>query len=321
MTIKQVLQKTGFTHYKEEDFTARSIELRHGSEAVLWVHNLSGHGILDPSYWADDKYYQEEYRKEFSAFSKGHKVKSDEHFKIFKNLNKKQFKQFSKHLKSNTNYIEVGCSFGGVFDHVVNFGAKEFVAIEPNREDADYLKHKYPSAKVINSVFEDVNIENNHYDVFASFEVLEHAHSPRKFLEKANNILKKGSILHLEVPNHYDVLLSCYRNINYDGFYYHKAHIHYFTPESLKELCVECGFDGDVTSFLMYPFFNHVYWHHNKGPQTNAREALNLPVPTCGDTEVQKKINTFYKNTEERYEELINENMLGDCLVFQGVKK
>ena len=44
---------------------------------------------------------------------------------------------------------------------------------------------------------------------------------------------------------------------------------------------------------------------------------LNTPIPTDSISE----INNFYVDVENRYEELINKNMLGDCLVFQGTKK
>ncbi len=122
------------------------------------------------------------------------------------------------------------------------------------------------------------------------------------------------------MPNHDDVLLSTYKNSSYQEFYYHKAHIHYFTKDSLLLLCRECGFDGRVISFLMYPFFNHVWWHQNHKPQSSAGVALSTPVPTDGNTALEKEINNFYKKVEKEYEALINANMLGDCLIFQGRK-
>lgn len=68
----------------------------------------------------------------------------------------------------------------------------------------------------------------------------------------------------------------------------------------------------------MYPFFNHVWWHQNHKPQSSAVTALSTPVPTDGNTPTQIAINDFYKKVEKDYETLINANMLGDCLIFQG---
>jgi len=70
----------------------------------------------------------------------------------------------------------------------------------------------------------------------------------------------------------------------------------------------------------MYPFFNHVYWVQNSGPQATAALALSLPKSTSLSTNIQKKINNFYQDVEEQYEQLINSNGVGDCLIFKGIK-
>ena len=170
-------------------------------------------------------------------------------------------------------------------------------------------------------MFEETELNNNYYDVLVAFEVLEHTISPKSFLKKANEVLIDGGAITIEVPNHDDVLLSCYDSSTYEKFYYHKAHIHYFTPQSLVELCSDCGFIGKSYSFLMYPFFNHVYWAQNNKPQGSAYVALDTPIPTDGKSEINKEINDFYKKVELEYEKIINKNNVGDCLIFKGIKK
>tara|TARA_R110000851_G_scaffold152139_4_gene293642 strand:+ start:1576 stop:2541 length:966 start_codon:yes stop_codon:yes gene_type:complete len=319
---KELLETVGLGHFKESDFSAKEVILRSGKSTKVWVHGPTGHGVLDSENWMEDDYYEEDYREEFSGDSKGKNIESERHFKMFRDLNKRQFEQFSEHLDSETSLLEIGCSFGGVVDYVVDFGIRTHHAVEPNKKDALYVREKYQNVKVHNSLLEDAGLAKNSFDIAVSFEVLEHTISPRDFLLKAKDCLKKDGLIHIEVPNHYDVLLSCFKEeINYNTFYYHKAHIHYFTPESLKSLCEECGFSGEVTSFLMYPFFNHVYWLQNQGPQPTATQALSLPLPTEEKTEAQKQINDFFRSAEAEYENLINLHKLGDCIVFQGVKR
>ena len=79
------------------------------------------------------------------------------------------------------------------------------------------------------------------------------------------------------------------------------------------------GFEGHISSFLMYPFFNHVWWSQNHGPQDCAFSALSTPKP-ADNSPAGKTINDFYKRTELEYERMINEYALGDCLIFQGRK-
>ena len=319
---KLVLEKVGFSHYNADDFYSKKVKLRKGKSTTVWVHKYSGHGILDPENWVPDSYYDEEYREEFSANYDGKKNQTDKHFETFKELNKKQFDFFSDLLNKDTKFLEIGPSHGGILDLVIQKNIRSYDVVEPNKNDSQYLKDKYPDAVVHDCLLEDTKLLKNNYDVAVSFEVLEHVLNPKKFLAKIHQSLRQKGNLILEVPNHDDVLLSCYDpEINYKDFYYHKAHIHYFTATSLEEICKISGFSGEVKSFLMYPFFNHVFWHHNSGPQAHASLALQTPVPTLANTKQQIKINDFYKKVQDDYEEMINTNFIGDCLLYRGIKK
>ncbi len=318
---KEFLARVGFSHYNAEDFESKNIVLRGGQEAILWVHSISGHGILDSKFWVGGEYYQEGYRSEYSAQSAGSKVTPEEHRSIYRELNEKQFAQFADHLTPETRYLEIGCSFGGVLKRVADFGVDACHGVEPNEEDVQFVQKLCPGSKVFNSVVEDLELDPEYYDVVASFEVLEHMVSPGSILKKVAGVMKKNGLINIEVPNHKDLLLSSYKNNSYENFYYHKAHIHYFTKESLSKLLEVCGYDGAVSSFLMYPFFNHVFWHQNSGPQSSAQVALTTPKPASEEAVAGMAINDFFAQVEKKYEELVNRHMVGDCLVYQGRKR
>jgi 2-polyprenyl-3-methyl-5-hydroxy-6-metoxy-1,4-benzoquinol methylase len=318
---KDLLARVGFSHYCAEEFESKKIVLRSGQEAVLWVHADSGHGILDPRFWVGSDYYQEDYRSEYSAESAGAKVKPEEHRNIYCDLNERQFALFANHLSRDTRYLEIGCSFGGVLKRVADFGVDTCHGIEPNEEDAQFVQKACSQSRIFNATFEELNLESEYYDVVASFEALEHMVSPGSTLQKVSGVMKKNGFIIIEVPNHRDLLLSCYENIGYENFYYHKAHIHYFTKESLSRLFEACGFVGAVSSFLMYPFFNQVFWHQNRGPQTSAEIALATPKPASNDSVAGTEINKFFAQVEQDYENLVNRHGVGDCLVYQGRKQ
>ena len=50
---KYFLERVGLSHYSKEEFGPKNIVLRGGQKAILWVHMISGHGILDPKFWVD----------------------------------------------------------------------------------------------------------------------------------------------------------------------------------------------------------------------------------------------------------------------------
>ncbi len=314
---KNMLAMVGFDHTCQDDYFPKPVTLRYGRDATVWVHNQTGHGILDSEFWHSEDFYESQYREEFSAKS-GTKTAPAEHLRIYNELNEKQFCCFSQHLNKETKYLEIGCSFGGILNRVARV-VDVCHGVEANKEDVAFLYQQNKKAKIFNTTFEKAELQKDFYDIAVSIEVLEHTFSPRDFLVKCFSVLKPGGILHLEVPNHNDILLSTYKEIGYEKFYYHKAHIHYFTKDSLLEICKKCGFEGHITSFLMYPFFNHVWWSQNHTPQGCAVSALSTPKP-ADDTPAGNVINEFYRKTELEYERLINDHVLGDCLVFQGRK-
>jgi hypothetical protein len=71
----------------------------------------------------------------------------------------------------------------------------------------------------------------------------------------------------------------------------------------------------------MYPFFNHVFWHQNSGPQSSAQVALATPQPASEELVAGAAINEFFAQVEKDYEKLVNQNMVGDSLVYQGRKR
>jgi len=317
---ENVLEKSGFSNTLPKDYSRKAVVLRDGRDATVWVHKKTGHGILDVQFWEEQNYYSEDYRKEFGAKIE-ERVSPSEHLAIYNDLNEKQFQTFSSNLTRETRFLEIGSSFGGILNKVANAGVAICHGVEPNKKDVEFVLKNNKKAKIFNSTFEEAELPDEYYDVIVGIEVLEHAVSPRLFLKKCFNVLRGNGLIHIEVPNHDDVLLSAYKNSSYQGFYYHKAHIHYFSKDSLLLLCRECGFDGSVISFLMYPFFNHVWWHQNHKPQSSAVTALSTPIPTEGNSSAEKAINDFYKKVEKEYDSLINANMIGDCLIFQGRRR
>jgi len=314
---EDVLRRVGFSNTSPKDYFSKAVVLRDCRDATVWVHKKTGHGILDAQFWEEQDYYSEDYRKDFGAKIEG-KVPPSEHLTIYNNLNEKQFRTFSSNLTKETRFLEIGCSFGGILNKVANAGVTICHGVEPNKMDAKFVLKNNKKAKIFNTTFEKAELLSDFYDIIVSIEVLEHVISPRLFLRKCFDLLQQDGLIHLEVPNHNDILLNTFNIPAYKSFYYHKAHIHYFSKDSLHLLCTECGFEGSVISFLMYPFFNHVWWLQNNKPQPSAKIALQTPIPTKGITSAEKSINNFYKKVEKEFESLINSYMLGDCLIFQG---
>ncbi len=312
------LTKTGLNKiYDINEFNQKNIILRDGRNATLWVSKKDGHGILDPKYWEATDFYTEDYRNQFSANLNSY-TSPDDHINIYKKINKRQFNQFKDKVSKSTKFLEIGSSFGGIIRQIDKLEIKRCDALEPNVQDAVFLRSKLKNTNVINSFFEKNDFRVK-YDLVVSFEVLEHVFNLKSFLIKLFNITKKGGLINFEVPNHLDALLVNYKNDKYQSFYYHKSHVHYFTPQSLINIFSHFGFKGKVSSFQMYPFYNQIYWLYNNQPQSSATEALVYPkLENLKKT--NKKINKFLKKTNKKYIKLMKKNLCGDCLIFKGYK-
>ncbi|MDD5596483.1 MAG: class I SAM-dependent methyltransferase [Victivallaceae bacterium] len=314
------LREVGLEFCSPKDFEEKTVTLRDGRNALLWVDRITGHGVLDRQYWTESEYYLEQYRNEHSSIL-GSKTDNVDNLRISKALNERQFNTFSELISPATRYLEVGCSFGGILNLVAALNPAEIRAVEPSEEDCSFVRRNCNKAEIINDSFENADLPENYFDIVVAIEVLEHTVSPLAFLKKCAALLNYNGVIHLEVPNLHDVLLSHYIDTSYERFFYHKGHIHYFTPASLEKLASLAGFEGRVSSFLMYRFFNHVHWAQNSMPQKSAEIALYDPAPARTDTDAGRAINDFYSSVSEQYEQLINKHMLGDCLLYQGRKK
>lgn len=319
--IIDLLKKTGLNKiYKPEEFIKEEIILRDGRNAFIWVNKNDNHGILDSSFWENENYYEEDYREEYSANLNSY-TKPKDHLKVYKDVNKRQFDQFKKFLNSETNFLEIGCSFGGILKFLKNKNLKSKNAIEPNKKDYAFCSKKYQDTNIINNTFEKHDFQKQKFNLIVSFEVLEHVYNLNTFISKVSSILDDGGIINFEVPNHNDALLRNYKVDRYKTFYYHKAHIHYFTPESLKKIFKNYNIEGDVYSFQMYPFLNQIYWVYNNQPQPTAELALNYPDLDNKENLVNKEISKFLKKINTQYQKIMNKELSGDCLVFVGKKQ
>ena len=204
-------------------------------------------------------------------------------------LNDRQFNLFKDRLTSETKFLEIGCAHGGIVSRVNDFGVKECQVVEPNIQDSDFVKYKNPNVIVHNSILKDADLPKDYFDIIVAFDVVEHVFNPKDFLKKCFDLLKENGILVVAIPNHNDVLLTNYECEKYQKFYYHKAHINYFTSHSILDLCESVGFQGSVKSFLDYSFFNHVHWQQNNKPMLSADKAF------VSNVSKNEKINEFYK--------------------------
>lgn len=251
-------------------------KLRRGN-GIVYFCGPCAHGFLVPDKDHDAKtYYAENYRQEYSHNAEIAATNAREIFDIYKHYQRDRLALIGPQLKPDTRLLEVGASSGqflvNVKDKVAEVNAIEldvacckFMQSELGiAADDEFLRQSIFAKKV--------------YDVVCSFQVMEHVESPVAFLKDLRLSVKSGGMLFIEVPNLNDPLLSMWGINTYKTFFYHSAHLHYFSEDSLRRVALDAGFTSqqiDIQFHQDYNLLNHLNWVMNDAPQVTCNVGLS----------------------------------------------
>lgn len=251
-------------------------EIRRGHGIVKYCEGCQ-HGFLINNQIVDEKaYYAEEYRKEYSHNAEEASTNAREIFEVYKDYQSDRLKEITPELGLTKNLLEVGASSGQFLTHVRDLVHK-VDAIELDKACCEFLKKELGISADSNFLRESV-FADELYDVVCSFQVLEHVPDPVKFIRDLKKSAKEGGVIFVEVPNLHDPLLTVWDVDAYKKFFYHSAHLHYFTEYSLRQVAIDAGFDHEQIeiSFTQdYNVLNHLHWVMTNGPQNDCHVGLS----------------------------------------------
>lgn len=124
-------------------------------------------------------------------------------------------------------------------------GSGLFCKIAKNILKTDVVAVDLSSIPGVKTICKDVvdltQDEMQGVDIITAFEILEHVFDPSEFLRKCREILPSGGLLFLSTVNirGFDMSSLGYLCDNIIA----PIHLNYFTPDSLKYLLMECGFE------------------------------------------------------------------------------
>ena len=185
---------------------------------------------------------------------------AEKHFTMNKSEGNRRLIEIKKYLNKEQTVLEIGSASGFFLAEIRPF-VKQVVGLEPNIDHGQYANGM--GITTFKSLDE---IPNNSCDIICSYYVLEHIRNPESFLRAILQKLKKGGILLTEVPNGNEALLSLYSNQAYKNFCWQKAHVSYFTKETLEYLNSKVGLTSAMVPIQRYDISNHLFWLMNGKP-------------------------------------------------------
>lgn len=153
--------------------------------------------------------------------------------------------------------LEVGSGSGSFLDAVRPY-VGDVVGVEPDAESREWIVGQV-GVPVVERVA-DVLHEAKPFDLVVLFHVLEHVQDPVRFLQSLSQLLRPDARLVVEVPNVDDVLVAVYQIPAYLRFYYQKAHLYYFSTDTLATTLNQAGFDATIEGVQRYDLSNHIRW-------------------------------------------------------------
>ena len=145
-----------------------------------------------------------------------------------------------KYGSGKNTILEVGAGFGTFCEEMLSRNYfQRIIGIEPTPALAETCRSK--GFEVIEEAVEKIHFsEEDKVDVVVNFEVIEHLFSPKFFIEKCADLLKKNGLFVVTCPNGegFDIktLGTVSKTVDHE-------HVNYFNPDSLKLLLENCGFE------------------------------------------------------------------------------
>ncbi|MFH0779329.1 MAG: class I SAM-dependent methyltransferase [Parcubacteria group bacterium] len=267
------------------------------------------------------KFYQKQYAIEYHQ---GAKAELDSLFDSFLPVQQERIGKMRKYLKSSDSVLEIGSSTG-YFLQAVKKHVRDVCGIEYNLREAEYatrVKGIRTSSQPLNrSEFADKK-----FDHICLFQLLEHVADPVEFLRDLKQYLTPTGLIHVEIPNVLDPLVSLFDNVEFRDFFYQEPHLYYFDPQTLAAVAAKTGLVIEsMESFQQTSLTNTLNWIYRRAPQACRWDCMQAVLPTnyltnSTNVKIKGKIARLIQKADLEYKNILEESGLTDN-IFCILKK
>ena len=270
--------------------------------------------------WDEEKlrnYYEKEYQTTNSLVL-GESQSPEKHFADRMKTIGSVFEKVKPFLRPENRVLEVGCGAGELLSLIKPF-VKHCVGVELNTSFVGFIKSRLK----IDAYAEDVNKLklDEKFDLVISISTIDHLPNPLKTLVSMKRFLSPDGRIYVEVPNIDEALnhlLPPSTRAKYNKFFWHRAHLFYFSKDTISALFKKAGLEVGVTCRHEYTLKNFLNWYFLGKPQNDFVTGLTDVGLFSGTSDFEREMNGMFARMEKEFKESIARTFRGDNLCCVG---
>jgi len=185
---------------------------------------------MDENLKKQQELYDEGWRKEL-------KIGKEERGNLQTNL---EFLDEAGVLKVNDRVLEIGCGIGSVVFELSNQGY-EVTGTDISREAISYGQNKYGDIRLEVQAAENLEYDDESFDVVLSFDLFEHVAATDKHLSEVRRLLRASGHYLFQTPNKYSNAI--YETLWTKSLQWRRYHPSLHSPGQLKRRLAKHGFE------------------------------------------------------------------------------
>lgn len=300
------------------DLSRLTTQLRNGPGVVLHCDACDIGMLQDKASDNLKEYYDGEYRKCYGP-KLDLPLSYAEIFESYVHYQTQRVRLLRPWLNPGMRLLEVGCSTGHFLYNIKDL-VGEVVGVDYDSGAAEFAGRTCRCI-TFGCALDEAGLTPASFDVICAIQTMEHVEDPIGFAVMLGKYLKPKGIVYIEVPSLLDPLLSVYDNFSYRNFYFHGAHLFYFTPRSLMTVMNRASFTGEVYFTQDYNFLNHLHWILVGRPQPTCHDGLSspkLPIANEVEPELQKELQTWVEEADNQYKAILAKYGITENITFIG---
>lgn len=225
-------------------------------------------------------------------------------------------------FRQNNRFLDVGCGMGTLLQAAERAGWTA-EGVEVSSSSVEQVRKQ--GLKVFHGTLEEANFPDDHFDVVASIEVIEHVLEPKPLVREISRVLRPGGLFWGSTPHGRGLSAKA---IGTDwSAVCPPDHLQLFSASGMKKMFLEAGFSKvEIDTHGVNPFEILQIWRKRWSRAPAEKRIEKTDADDFNVLESSYKLNEsltrsrWRKSLKNVLNEVLSRTRLGDSIKFRAVK-